>query len=108
MTSRCTEYSVLSATLLPQRFDANGVTGLPQVAATRGQFEIETAAGAGRAFDSNIAAVLAHDFLADRKAQARAARSFFRFEDREDSLDVIRSDAFAVVGDDDMDKLVAG
>src|SRR5262249_28270646 len=71
-----------------------------------GKFEIEPAAAAGHAFDANVAAVLAHDFLTDGQAQAGAARAFARFEHGKDALHVFGRDSFAVVGDDDVDEAV--
>src|SRR5262245_65606524 len=62
-----------------------------------GQLEIEAAAGAERAIDADVAAVFAHDLLADGQPQAGAARALFRLEDREDPLLVLGRDPLAIV-----------
>jgi hypothetical protein len=42
-----------------------------------GEVQEESASNAGRAFDPDVPAVFAHDFLTDSQAQAGAARTFF-------------------------------
>src|SRR5947209_4007202 len=85
----------------------DGVGRMEELRRLAGELEKEFAADAGGAFDSDITAVLAHDFLADGKAQAGAAGAFLGFEDRENAFNVFGRDAFAVVGDDDFDAAVA-